>query len=221
MTESLEQIAAQIRSRLAELEKEAERYGGEPFAPLPLGFHIALEKERLRDTEKRLLASQTEQLTDLADEISESEVPEEAKQKVQRIRDLARTVREVANALSVPIRFPLEDDMAIYLVPRAMLDRLLEYQADENLWWALFGAFLGAVSGIAVNWLTADRPARTSGSIIAFLVFILVSGVFGLMVFQTRRRAKRVKEAMFRRGYRQLRFSSTGQIEYRSENDGS
>lgn len=152
----------------------------------------------------RQFGNQLQDLTDLVEKLVSSKTAVLDSDTLTMIRQAAERVQTTGNELTAPIRLPAPEDIEVKLVSSTSLERLSEYQADENLMLALAGLFGGAALGIAVNWMTADVQAVTLASKVALGLFALSAIVFGVQFVRIAIRASKVKAKMFGRSQRPI-----------------
>lgn len=102
------------------------------------------------------------------------------------------TYEDFEGAITAPVRLPPRDAITVQLGPINLVDRLEEYQSDENLGHTLIGLFFGAALGIIVNWVTApSSPSGISGVLLGFLIMIAIGA--GIWLRRVKRRKQEVK----------------------------
>ncbi len=103
------------------------------------------------------------------------------------------TYEDVQDTFTAPIRLPSRESIAVQLGPLNLVDRLEEYQSDENLGHTLLGIFLGAVLGILGTWFTTPEVPISPFSIILIVVFIVIAIGIGIWLYRIKRRKRNVK----------------------------
>lgn len=97
-----------------------------------------------------------------------------------------------------PVRAPEPESLAIGLVPSDIVYRLEEYRSDQMRWEAVMWAFIGAILGIIINWVTTEPISISRASVILLATFIIMAGVTWLAVRDYRMRAERMRDAMLK-----------------------
>ena len=92
---------------------------------------------------------------------------------------------------SVPVMFPNRESVAVKFAPLDMIERLEEYQNDENFALFLLGLFIGAIIGIISNWATDKDILITKFSIILISIFLFLS--VGCIIWLLITRARKTK----------------------------
>ena len=97
--------------------------------------------------------------------------------------------------LVAPVELPSKKSLAVKLGPINLIDRLDEYQSDENALYALVGLFGGGALGILVDWAaSADTPiSPLSVSLAAIFVFITIIVTFFLLRIRSRKESVKKK----------------------------
>ena len=100
------------------------------------------------------------------------------------------------DTLTAPVRMPSQEAMTVRLGPINLIERLEEYQSDENLAHTFLGLFMGAILGIISNWAN-NTPFQISGfsAVLIVLLVILAIGV-GIWLRRIRRRKESVKNKL-------------------------
>jgi len=93
---------------------------------------------------------------------------------------------------TAPISLPRREDITVKLGPVNLIERLDEYQSDENLLTFFLGIFIGAILGIISNWATASEFVVTPFSLILLGIFISLSIASGVWLKRIRNRRKKV-----------------------------
>lgn len=106
----------------------------------------------------------------------------------------ATTWRPAAEDLTAPVRLPSQEAMTVQLGPVNLIDRLDEYQSDENLGYALLGLFLGVILGILGDAAASSDVEFTISrySIVAIIVLGVVTLAVVVWLYRLRVREKRV-----------------------------
>ncbi len=104
------------------------------------------------------------------------------------------TYEDVQDAITAPIRLPSRESIAVHLGPLNLVDRIEEYQSDENLGHTLLGIFLGAALGMLGTWFTTPEAPISSFSIILLVIFIVIAIGVGIWLYRIKRRKRSVKD---------------------------
>jgi hypothetical protein len=111
------------------------------------------------------------------------------------------TYEDMGSRLTAPVRLPSREAIAVQLGPLNLINRLEEYQSDEN--WAQFaiGVFFGAILGIVVEWMTSQdmtsqdlEISQSSLVLMALLVVLTIASVLWLR--RIRKRKSSLKEEL-------------------------
>lgn len=94
---------------------------------------------------------------------------------------------------TAPISLPRREDITVKLGPVNLVDRLDEYQSDENLLTFFLGIFIGAIVGIVSNWATEREFVVTPFSLILLAIFAALAIGSGVWLKRIRERRKKVK----------------------------
>ena len=94
---------------------------------------------------------------------------------------------------SAPVYAPERERLAINLVPSDLVYKLEEYRADNKIITSIFWACIGGIVGIMGNWLTSDPPHLTPISVVAVIMLLVFSTIFGFIMSATNQRAKKKK----------------------------
>ena len=108
---------------------------------------------------------------------------------------LERLLRNPPRRIVTVVEIPDQKSLTVKLVPVTLINDLVQTRDDENRWEAIMWAFIGAVLGIVVNWLTATPIVITQASIILLAALILMAGFAG---WQWQIFSKRSEEARSR-----------------------
>jgi len=112
---------------------------------------------------------------------SESEDSESVRSSLDRSTQDSTTWHDKPEeALTAPVTLPSQEAMTVRLGPINLIERLEEYQSDENLACTLIGLFVGAILGIVANWAT-NTPLQISSLSIVLIVLLLVLGIGGVI----------------------------------------
>lgn len=103
------------------------------------------------------------------------------------------TYEELGRGLTAPVKLPSREAMTVNLGPLNIVDRMEEYQADENLGHTLFGLFAGAALGILVNWATGPNAEITGASLVLLITFAVIAAAVGIWLCRIKKRKKNVK----------------------------
>ena len=103
--------------------------------------------------------------------------------------------KEVFDAvdLSAPVYIPTKESLAIGLVPADTVYRLEEYRADQMRWEGIMWAFIGAVLGVIVNWVTSEPIIISRTSLIVIAVFVIMVIITMIASRDYKRRAESMK----------------------------
>jgi len=96
------------------------------------------------------------------------------------------------DTLTAPVRMPSREAMTVHLGPLNLIERVEEYQADENQAHTLLGLFVGAILGIIANWATSTPFQISSFSIVLIVLLIILT----ISVYIWLRRIRRKKDSV-------------------------
>lgn len=94
----------------------------------------------------------------------------------------------IEEELTAPVKLPTPESMTVQLGPVNLIERLDEYQSDENIAYTLVGLFTGAALGILGNWAVNAGSPITGVSVVLVVVFILLSVGIGFWLWRIRKR---------------------------------
>jgi hypothetical protein len=192
--EKLRNLTRQMLGKglLFELARAVDELGGNfVWTPELPGIDnlVTDDAQKLAD-EVATLRQQTKRLEELG------ETNEELKEAIRGIQESADRVEGQGNQLTARILLPRAELMNVQLVRSDALDRLEEYNSDQNIAFLLVGAFLGAILGILSNWATNENFVITRFSAVLILVLIALLIGSGVWAWQLRKRAATVKRQM-------------------------
>lgn len=98
--------------------------------------------------------------------------------------------------LTAPVMLPSQETLAVRLAPINLIERLEEYQTDENLAYILIGLFIGAIFGIICNWATSAPFQMSRPSIVLILLLIILAIGTGIWLYRIHKRKKSVKDKL-------------------------
>lgn len=98
--------------------------------------------------------------------------------------------------LTAPVSLPSQEAMTVRLGPLNLIERLEEYQSDENLAHAVIGLFVGAILGIIANWATNTPFQISSFSIVLIVLLVVLAISGGCYLKRIRRRKESVKRKL-------------------------
>lgn len=96
-------------------------------------------------------------------------------------------------ALTAPIRIPSREQLAVNMVPSALVYQYDEYRSDEGHMSAGFYAFLGAFLAVLINWATSYPVPISTPSIVIEVLLPVIVVFLGIFAFVFNKRAKRLK----------------------------
>src|SRR5690349_9935096 len=94
--------------------------------------------------------------------------------------------------LKAPVSLPSEDEMTLQLVVANSIERLEEYQREQNVIFLLIGLFGGSIDGILVNWATNETFIITRFSLVLLFLFTALTIICVLFALYIHRRIKKV-----------------------------
>jgi hypothetical protein len=97
---------------------------------------------------------------------------------------------------SIPLIIPEPQDLAVHLVKADLLNIMEDYRSDENKWYSTAWAFIGAILGVIVNWLTAQTFSISIPAIVLIVVFGIVALLSWVSAKNYGKRAKELKSDM-------------------------
>lgn len=132
-----------------------------------LKFDLPKHDSRNRNVNYRLKLKRTSSLLENSKELQQ--IPIVEGDELELLSDPAKNEEENSDKLnsvssagvnevrfSAPILIPSQDQLAVDLVPANLVYQLEEYRSDQMRWEAVMWAFIGAILGIIVNWITND-----------------------------------------------------------------
>jgi hypothetical protein len=98
--------------------------------------------------------------------------------------------------ITAPVKLPSQEAMTVQLGPVHFIERLEEYQSDENLGFTLIGLFIGAIIGVVINWATNEPFIVTPFSLILIGIFFIFAIGTGIWLRRTRIRRENIKRRL-------------------------
>lgn len=96
--------------------------------------------------------------------------------------------KPIEEELTAPVKLPTPESMTVQLGPVNLIERLDEYQSDENIAHTLVGLFAGGALGILGNWAVNPGSSITGVSVVLIVVFIVLSVGVGFWLSRIRKR---------------------------------
>jgi hypothetical protein len=108
---------------------------------------------------------------------------------------IQKQITRVESYLSprVPLIIPDPQNLAVRLVKADLLAVIEDYRSDQNRWFATAWAFIGAVLGVIVNWITASQINVTGPSLVVLGTFALIAVLSWIAARDYGKRAERLK----------------------------
>lgn len=97
------------------------------------------------------------------------------------------------------ISMPPEEDLIVYLASVNSLERLDECNRDINLFTLVFGALVGAMFAIPINWATNPKFEVTNISLGFEALFFMLALACGYYMYTLRQRAVALRQQLKRR----------------------
>ena len=94
---------------------------------------------------------------------------------------------------SIPMLISEQEREPIPLVRADRLHIIEEYRDEQNKWFSVTWAFIGASIGVVVNWVTADELVITNASVIIIIAFAIIGILGWFSAKQFEKRAERYK----------------------------
>ena len=95
-----------------------------------------------------------------------------------------------------PVILPNQDNLAVLLVRADLIYQLEENRSDQRRWESVMYAFIGAILGIIVNWVTSETSIITRSSFMILGIFIFISIIAGNAARIHCKRAERMKRSI-------------------------
>jgi hypothetical protein len=114
---------------------------------------------------------------------------------------VSREQKVVFQKISAPVHIP--DDLSIQLVPVDLVDKLEEYRSDQIKWETVFWAFIGAILGIIINWVTSSDLVITEVSVVTLALLALMAVITGRAAKDYTKRVDMAKAKMLNSRTRQ------------------
>lgn len=170
--------------------------------------HGTNEHERLVDKffYRDLLRESQIQLEDIQNSLEEltnakpttpanEEVEHTIEKQLQLLKNSLSELRTSHRKVTKPIVFPARTDMEVVLLPRQTLERLDEYQGEENRWYLWLGFFAGA---LVVVLSSVIRGSEITGELwLIIITFTLMALLTGFTAFRYSKRADEIKKSLF------------------------
>lgn len=96
----------------------------------------------------------------------------------------------------IPLIIPEPQDLAVRLVRADLLNTMEDYRSDENKWYSTAWAFIGAILGVIVNWLTEQPISITTPAVVIIVVFGIVALLSWVSARNYGKRAEKLKADM-------------------------
>lgn len=98
--------------------------------------------------------------------------------------------------LTAPVKLPPPESMTVQLAPINLVERLDEYQSDENLAHTLIGLFVGGALGILSDWAVGSDHVITQISIILISSFLALAICVGIWLLRIKKRKTKVADRL-------------------------
>lgn len=95
---------------------------------------------------------------------------------------------------SVPLIFPDPQKLAVRLVKADLLNIMEEYRSDENKWYSVAWAFIGATLGVIVNWITSQEVYIGRPALVIIGAFIIMAVLSWVQAQNYGRRVSKLKD---------------------------
>jgi hypothetical protein len=102
-------------------------------------------------------------------------------------------IQDAIREINAPVEVPTPEQMKVKLVPSHLLIWLEETRSDENRWSSVGWAFIGAILGIVINWITADQIQITRPAAVVIIAFGIIAALAFFASHQYGRRAGAVR----------------------------
>ena len=132
-----------------------------------------LREIEIQKLEQQLIQTQNtvEQLSSKINEERSSKNDEQLKTLFDKLNEDLSQMRIPTQSLTAPVILPPPEDMEVRLVSSTSLERLEEYRAEENKWYAIMSLLLGTVLGVFINIVTGAKMTTE-----AWMFVIIFSG---------------------------------------------
>lgn len=98
--------------------------------------------------------------------------------------------------LTAPVEIPSKESMTVKLSPSNLVERIDEYQSDENLAHTVIGLLVGTIIGIISDWLI-EEPLKISDASLVLAIACVVFTIFAVIwLYRIRKRKKSVKRKL-------------------------
>ena len=131
-----------------------------------------------------------ERLNALIGELASTIQGQDTEKLIANIRAELKTSIE---SQSIPIIIAAAEREPIPLVRADRLHIIEEYRDEQNKWFAIAWAFIGATFGIIVNWATGEGLVITKISLVLIGVFIILAILAWLSAYRFQKRADSYK----------------------------
>jgi hypothetical protein len=124
------------------------------------------------------------------------ELKSQANYKPGTDRTVERIRQEIENniePLSIPIIISEQEREPIPTVRADRLHVIEEYRDEEDKWYSIAWAFIGAAFGVIVNWATSETGTLAHASVIVLVAFGILGGLAWLSARQFQKRAEQYK----------------------------
>lgn len=113
-----------------------------------------------------------------------SQVSNDSARQYANLLEEVRQQQILVSDITAPVEIPAPNQMKVKLVPSHLLKHMEETRADENQWYSVAWAFVGAILGVIVNWVTSNQIEITRPALVVMATFAIVS----FLAFKTARR---------------------------------
>ncbi|GEM_PF-1042997 len=149
-------------------------------------------------TDMQAVPINVERIYTLLEELSSQIRGVGSEQTVQTIRqEIEDGIALIAARITIPDAIPIIiHDREKEPIPMVRADRLHiieEYRAEQNKWFSIAWALIGAAFGVIVNWATSETMAISSASVVVIITFGVIGGLAWLSARQFQKRAERYK----------------------------
>jgi hypothetical protein len=112
------------------------------------------------------------------------------------IETIRNELQNKVEPYSIPITISDQEREPIPLVRADRLHIIEEYRDEQNTWFSITWAFIGAGLGVIINWVTAERLVISRHSVIVISVFGITAILAWLSARRFRSRAEQYKHTI-------------------------
>lgn len=112
---------------------------------------------------------------------------------VKNIEDIQEQLKNKVEPYTIPIIIHEKEKEPILMVRADRLHIIEEYRDEQNKWFSIAWAFIGAALGVGINWITATPLQISTISVITFIIFCIVAILAMLTANNFQKRVERYK----------------------------